>query len=519
MQLYRTILRNEHVDALLRANASARHPGEPLLLGRDLDLLRASTPHGSHDGEVQTQRIASFFVSDAQTANMTARTTDDDGNEHSDDTMHTSTDRLAHNAALRAVDHARVHQAFADGFELVVHDMHLRSLAAFDVVDAIEAFWTVPASAALHFVPAQSPARASMRHAEDLILVQLDGELDVRVYDATDNAAMPEHANSATADARGASDLSTSTPHTFRLYEGDTLYVPRGCAMDTRTGRKISLHLAIAVSTHDCTVRDALLAVIDAVEALNHDTPNPLCDLLMPSVPGLSENKATYADLLRIAVHVAAEITPDLGNHFPVGITITDAIDDSDAISPKLRLAKHLDDFTIAAREALFEPMVDLLASEDNWTTTVVNDTTSDVIVAWAKEVGGARPTEIVQNRARRMFEHCIQYVRRHMTEALADAVARTTARQVARLLLARKPKLELVQISLARHGEPVTFSSHGTSSHTSNIEQHDGRTGAKPHLRTGANTLPSGLMKESQAQCPIQKSPPRHARITSILW
>jgi hypothetical protein len=130
MQVYRNVLRDEDIDTLLTANVSVRALGEPLLLGRDVDLL-ALVPRGtdkkpekgkySSTGGAETRRMASLFPKAGAPAGAS-------GNDHA------YVNGFPVNPALRAVDLTRLHQAFTDGFELVVHDMHMRSLATHDLV-------------------------------------------------------------------------------------------------------------------------------------------------------------------------------------------------------------------------------------------------------------------------------------------------------------------------------------------------------------------------------------------------
>jgi hypothetical protein len=449
MQVYRNVLRDEDIDTLLTANVSVRALGEPLLLGRDVDLL-ALVPRGtdkkpekgkySSRGGAETRRMASLFPKAGAPAGAS-------GNDHA------YVNGFPVNPALRAVDLTRLHQAFTDGFELVVHDMHMRSLATHDLVDALEAFWTVPVDSSLHFFPTRASTPEPDFRAEDAIILQLDGELDVRVFDNAYAAPMPEHVATSTTRNSVLSSLASRTPRSYRLYEGDTLYIPRGCAFDTHTDRKISMHLTIAVKSHECTAREAILAVIDAADAMDDDVPNPLRDPLNQTA---SVCGATYATLLRTAVHVAAELTPDLRTVFPVGKAILFAIDEADGFGAEQRMTKYVDDFTVAARDALFAPLLDVLVSEDNFFTSSVGPGLDDIVI-WARDISVRRDHNLL-DRAERMFRYCIQYVRKHMKEVIAEANMRLRSDRETSMEQSRKVRLVVAESSLAGHGEPVSF-------------------------------------------------------------
>jgi transposase len=437
MGTHRTFLRHEDVDLLLRANASAGHPDRPLALGRDVDMFRIAQ---GETGAWGRARIDSFYPSSSQ-----GGVGGDD-----DDAVFNAAANDSEPGAVLTVDHARVHEAFADGFELVVYDMESRSAPVHAVVDRLAAFWMVPVSAALHFTPTRTgriQGAAPALYAEDVFVVQLDGEASVHLYPDAISAPSRSEVSSTRVRAAVARSLASVAPETVSLSEGDVLYVPRGYALDSRTGEKISLQVRLAVETHACTVLDALLRVIDGAEALGADE-NPLT---VPLFAGSAS--ATFGDLLRVSARVAAHETPELRHFLHAGEHVSEAMEDADVDSAEAVLGRSVEKFVEAAQRALFTPMVDVLATEDEWVAAAADGAAEEEVIAWARRLHAAGSADELA-RMERMFQRCLSFLGGHRGR-LTPAARRQLVAAYAEMQRHTRPgRMARIASSLRRHGQ-----------------------------------------------------------------
>jgi Cupin superfamily protein len=427
MSSHRRFLRNEDVDALLKMNSSARHDGQPLRLGEDVDLFRIAK---EGDGFWGRSRLASFYTK-AETERAF------DGSEME---------------PIGYVDYDKVHQAFTDGFEIVVYNMQYRSPEIHKLADALSQYWMVPVSAALHFVPPrlnQIKDRAPVFYAEDMFIVQLDGEQSVALFKDTIRGPSPDDLLQSKMRAAVAENLEGATPEERTLKEGDVLYVPRGYALDWRTDQKISLHVALRLETHRCSVMDGILAAIDQGEKLSVDEENPLLFLLNPE-----DHTTTFADVLRVSARVAADVTAEMQAYVAVGRQIAAAMEDADSDKPEIVLRRHIDSFVEAGQEALFRPVIEAL-SEQYAKLTEPAEGMQGAVAAWAHELhtsGSAAETGKIEA----MFKKCLLFLHDHSTMIATAARRSMVDAHEASERKERPERLKRIATSLRRHGHEV---------------------------------------------------------------
>lgn len=447
MKSYRRFVRDEDVDALILKNSSAINPLGPLQIGHDIDLLRIADVGGGVWGR---QRLASLF-SPQEPPNL-------------------------------SVELAKVHTAFKeDGFEFVMHRMESRSVAVRSYVDRLRDFWMVDASARLCFIPsntAKVPRRAPVYFADDIFIVQLDGELTVHLY--KDHFPYPSRHHETDFQARQSAYIALGKRHPkheepldIKLDEGDTLYVPRGFGMDARTNVQISLHMIFAVATHSMTIKDGILAALNSIpgeDAYGQTTP---LDSALSEDENEAGGKSTWLDLLQTAVHVASEFTPDLRRFLHVGSAVGSAVEDIGGLSAPKIIEEQVRRFSKAAQEAMFEPMLELLEEDD---PNLIHVATEDVI-AWARQLAAAAKskTEGLRRRiqAEKMFQHCMQSVQKSQTDG-SNVFTQIVLDHYKREHAEFESRVRRQEISLTRHGEKFDSVLNETSLSTMAMDGED---------------------------------------------
>lgn len=433
---HRRFLQNEDLDSLIRNNASSSADGGPLSLGRDVDLFRIAEEELGFWGRV---RIGSFFPQ-SQESELAVK---------SDASPSNATAPLP----ILSVDHGKVHQAFADGFEVVVYNMEVRSPEVHRLVEALATYWMVPVSASLHFLPNRLNMirnAAPVFYAEDLFVVQLDGEQTVALY--KDAVRSPSPADVANDEMRAevGKNLETVKPDVKALKEGDVLYVPRGYALDWRTDKQISLHILLRLETYECSVYQALVATIVHAEQLSVDVENPL---LFP-LNG-SGGKLTLADFVREAARLSAEVTPEMQVYTPVSKHVSAVMDEAEVDRIEIVLSRNVEHFVTAAKKALFQPTLEVLAdSHEKDSKGTPNDTPT--IAEWAHGIqsrGSSREVKGFEG----MFQKCLDFILEHRSQlvvkarnSMVSAYERSEDEQ-------RPARVQRIAASLKRHGHTLS--------------------------------------------------------------
>lgn len=458
METHRRFLQNENIDGLLSANASAFDPDQPLLLGRDVDILRISK---EAEGFWGPARIASFFPSEENSKREEPVLKNADralGTDQGEGTP--GVDRR------RVVDHSKVHEAFKDGFEIVFYNMEAKSRQVHLLSERLSSFWMVPVTASLHFMPAktnQVDEKAPVFHASDVFIVQLDGEQHASLYPGAFEAPFLEHTLSSDIRADVVRDLDTTKAENVTIAEGDMLYVPRGYAVDMRTSRKISLYLKLSVETHACVILDGLSEAISTAEEFEAETgeENPLRSNIFDNLravdaqPAQRANeldsdfdvKITFGELLRVAARATAQMNPKMREYYPIGEYISAAMEEADAESAHATLLRNLDSFIEAGKQALFNPLIDFLASD------ATSSNVPQGIATWAKRLSAASPESLAPLRSEDTFQRCLKYIQKHR-KALIEAASERLLKEHAKSEAEDLPKrMERMKRVLEKHG------------------------------------------------------------------
>lgn len=487
IQVHRRFLRNEDIDSLLRANASTTDPKSPLQLGVDVDLQRISVNGTGHSTRA---KLSTFFP---RVSKWPSHPQGDrrDANIHEEGLAGQSQGRFAANV-VRVVDHARVHQAFADGFELVVYNMQLRSLSVHRMADCLAQLWGVPVTASLHFVPTATnriSEPALFYHAHDTFLVQLDGELVVNVFEPDVESPFPHHIPDES--VQSGSNLSPQDKHAmeqFTMKEGDVLYVPRGHGLDTRTDKRVSLHIAFEVQTHRNTVQDLFLVAVEHTSSVN--LPN---NLLESALCGRTQDKHTYKSLLQAAIVVAAEVTPPLRLFVPLTAPLLSILDEVDGPAPNAALSRNFDNFIDAAKSALFEPLIHAL-SDFNDVQSATLPPGAQGLKSWAAELIKIKHSDSWQ-RTQRMFQSCLQILEDHRDDILHMAWQTSRDRFSLGIVSERATRLDHVRACLSSHGQDVTISADRSHQQTSHGEPRE-------NLARSENYSEYSSDRKSRRQC-----------------
>lgn len=454
MRAHRQFVRHEDVDSILAKNASAEFADQPLRLGSDIDMLRIAQEPLGNWGRV---KIASFYPS---CLNSYSAVDDEDScrNETSNSKGYF---KECQTYPVLTVDHTKVHEAFTDGFELVVRKMEFRSQIVHEVVESLSSIWMIPVSASLHFMPNKLnriQATAPTFRADDVFLVQLDGEQIVHVYPDAVDSPSTAHVTNDEMRTEIANSLQGAHHRTLVLKEGDVLYIPRGYAFDSRTDKQISLHIAIALETHSNTMADGIRSVIGTFEKMPTGIENPLL-LSLPGPIVNSRSVPTYGDFLRMAVTVGEQVMPDLRKFLHKSTFLTLAFDEVDVRSAESELDRALGRFVWAAHQSLFRPLLEQLANGsafwvgNKWSESA--ETKEVRMGQWAKEVlkGGKRSYEMEKS----MFQRCLEFIREGGEAALDKARVEMLNEHSKAHLKARQARFKSALASLRRHGQVLT--------------------------------------------------------------
>lgn len=471
METHRKFLQHEDIDGLLKANTSAVDPDRPLLLGKDVDMLRIAKEDGGFWGRA---RIASFFSHRDKSASKNSGQPGDEGTSHGKPSAGAPTDDSP------IVDHSKVHEAFKDGFEIVVYHMEARSRQVHLFSEQLSSFWMVPVTSSLHFTPAktnQVREKAPIFHASDAFLVQLDGEQEISLYPNAFDAPFLEHTLNAAIRAEVTRGLADAEPENVTLAEGDVLYIPRGYASDIRTSNKISLAVKFSVATYACVIVDALSEIISRAEELDagFGEENPLQTHINSGVLALEGgpssgssdkasafrdvNKVSFGEVLRIAAQVTAQMNPKMREYFPISKLVVGAMEEADVTSAETMLLRNLNSFTEAGKQALFGPLLSVLEEG----TDELN--APQEVVEWAKRLHAGGADSMPTIRAGNMFQRCLQFIHNHRDGLVQAASERLREEHAASEAKNRPQRMALIERVLERHGQERSSDTCDTSS------------------------------------------------------
>ena len=415
MSVYRRILPREDIDKLLQHNASLT-ASSSLQLGVDVDLQRLQSLN-SHTW--YRPRLATLFSGS--------------------------------NPPNKAIDLDRIHSAFRDGFELIVHGLEYRSRTTSTLIDSLQAFFAVNVTSNLHMLPPKTRSLTTQPaievSASDRFLVILDGEVDANVHPEAfplPNKIHEEDENVLNV-ARVASQESKGKK-VFKLDEGDVLYVPRGAGLDVRTYEGIAMMAEFSIATHEIDLTRGVLTAVEVSRATMEDCP------LDEYVEG-TDDEVVWVDIVNLAIRIASEFMPQMRRHLPIATAAADAVESATGENTIDMVKECLGRFGKAAVEALFGPMLEVLVTEEK-----AGAIAGDKIVSWAKrlvtEKGNDKDEkQKLRKRTNDMFKVCIDWVTQLETVPY-DAVTQLTLGVYENWKQSQEERERKREIGLERHGE-----------------------------------------------------------------
>lgn len=248
--------------------------------------------------------------------------------------------------------------------------------------------------------------------AEDMFVVQVKGKGMVEVFEGW--YAFP--GKSHVGDERILKELvgrwkGKEGSVKWDVEKGDVVYVPRGCAW--RSGKVEeegdSVYLVLALEMEESSVVEGIFAVIDTLPGEDQeDRENPLDEFLAEG--GVGSN-TTWAEFVKTGVRVAAEVlVPDLRIFYPASSLAEVAIEEAGGQNAEDLLKWKLEQFVTAASEALFDPLMELLASGENEVDTIAwKDTVNwaEAIIRRKKESGSNQEMKKLAN----MLKYCLAFL------------------------------------------------------------------------------------------------------------
>lgn len=404
MQHYRRFLPSADLDLILSHNASSTNSSASLALHQDFDVYRIANIK------------ADFYVWAAVSVNP-------------------------HLDSLRA--------AVRDGAVLHLYQMSSRSrqLAIFE--DALRHFWAVPVSTTLSFHPPGTyvqPTPAPSLFAGDLFLVIIHGTAKAHLYN--DYFPFPCSHHAANPYIGSLSSKNIPRPKIINMDEGDVLYIPRGTASDIRTIDSLALIVTFEVHTHQRLLFHGVLRAIDSMRSQSRLLSSPVSQEV-----GNQNKKETphsaqppkWADILKTAVNMAAEFTPAMRRYLPVAGPVQHVMEDLGMEIGAHLVRDTIGRFSRAAADALFSPMLEILANE-----------TEDVgladrsVIKWAKQLWEGVDED--QNDAKKAFQASI-----HDLGMKSDAPSHVATKMAFDWSLQDTERLEYLhnrEVSLRRHGQ-----------------------------------------------------------------
>lgn len=416
MQHYRRFLPSADLDLILSHNASFTDSRAALALHDDLDVFRIAKSQSN---------------------------------------VHTWTALYVkpHLDSLRA--------AVRDGAVLHLYHMSSRSNQIARFEDALRHFWTVPVSSTLSFHPPATdmqPEPAPSIFAGDQLIVIIHGNATANLY--TDYFPFPSSHHIENPSIQKASYESKAKPKSIDIDEGDVLYVPRGTAVDIRTKDSLALIVTFEIHTHQRMLFHGVLRTVDLI----HRKSNLLSTAISKTLTRRNANKydtntkvATWSDVVKTAVNMAAEFTPAMRRFLPVSGNVLRAMEDSGMDVGAQAIQDTVGRFSRAATNALFNPMLEILVSDDEKVGAIAGQD----VITWAKHLFNGADGGL--EMAERTFLAVIQDLAVASTTTPSESASALSA-DWSELADKRKDELLIRHASLRRHGE------YGISAHTKKI-------------------------------------------------
>lgn len=403
MQHYRRFLQSDDLDLILSYNASSSHPTDPLRLNDDLDVLHVADVDGVYAWRPM--------------------------------------------AVTGSIDSLRA--AVRDGAVLHLYDMSSRSRLVTLFEDALRSFWAVPVSTMFSFNPPETILQAKPAptiHASDLFLVVLRGSAQVSLYDDYFPSPCSHHIENPSIQSM-VYEKCRQPPTNIDVDEGDVLYIPRGVAVDIRTTHSPALILQFEVHTHQRLVFHGLLKAIEMTRRSADllDQAVYMDDELDNDIVG--ENaQPTWAQIVSTAVLMAAEFTPAMRRFLPITGDVIPLMEDAGLDVGDKVIQNTIKRFSRAAEDALFDPVLEILASDDHNVEGIAQAN----VISWAKNISLSEVDTKI--RARDTFHACVEGIAQS-TSAPHDAVTSMSVDWNEHENEEGPHRMRKREISLQRHG------------------------------------------------------------------
>lgn len=410
MQFYRRFIPSDGIDAVMKSNTSVTDISLPLQLHDDVNVMRVG---------VRTKMTIS-----PSTSSQTGK-----------ETKPTEKELFAWMPVSLPVNVDALQASVSDGSVLNLYGMSFRLHDVATFVDSLRAFWAVPVSATFSFHPpgtASMPSPAPGISASDLFIISLDGVASVQTIDGFFPYPQSHHVDSVSvrksamesllypSSSEGSSKQSSKSNRTWTLDEGDVLYIPRGTAYDIRTKASLAVFLYVHVHTEHRLIYHGLEQAIDIARRTSEILDYPLPSSTSENKNAESKQQPTLADFVVTAVRMAAEFTPAMRRFLPITGEAMSVMDEVGVEVGESLVRDALGRFSRAATSALFDPIMDLLSSDDASDNGAVSAFASPEIISWAKRVHTNRD-ELLE-KAKETFTASIKDIS-EMTVSPSDVV------------------------------------------------------------------------------------------------
>jgi len=160
------------------------------------------------------------------------------------------------------IDPVRVNQLFADGATVILSGLHERLPKLAQFCRALEAVMSCRVQTNIYMTPAQSQGFKAHYDAHDVVVLQVEGTKEWRIYDTP--VELPLHSQGFNPHDV---EIGEETDR-FVLEPGDMVYIPRGLAHDAVSTDQTSLHI-----TTGLMLRSWADLLVEAVNIMAHKDP------------------------------------------------------------------------------------------------------------------------------------------------------------------------------------------------------------------------------------------------------
>lgn len=292
--------------------------------------------------------------------------------------------------------------AVRDGAVLNMYHMSSRSRLISVFEDALRSFWSVPLSTTFMFHPTLTATQASPApeiYANDIFLVTLHGVAKAHLY--TDCFPFPSQHHVESSHILQTAHDDLAMPQVIDLYEGDVLYLPRGTGIDIRTTNSMALFIRFEIHTSQRQIVDGILKAVN----ITARSSKFLGSRATTADDNRRRSAPKWSQIISTAARMAGEFTPTMRRFLPIQKEVENSIGQTGQMVGIRLIEESLMRFSRAAESKLFDPVMEILASDDD----SVYEIASNSVIKWAKriqELGGEQ-----QNRARRMFRECVEEI------------------------------------------------------------------------------------------------------------